>query len=104
MASTPESSFPAEPTLRLSLLKATPATGRFHQIRRHLLEADLPIVGDFRYAGQERSHRLGEILGTGTRMLLQSKALEFWHPHSGALLRIEAPLDADFLACFPALS
>ena len=29
LASTPESSFPAEPTLRLSLLKATPATGRF---------------------------------------------------------------------------
>jgi tRNA pseudouridine65 synthase len=103
LASTPESSFPAEPTLSLSLLKATPATGRFHQIRRHLLEADMPIVGDFRYAGQERSHRLGEILGTGTRMLLQSKALEFRHPHSGAPLRIEAPLDADFRACFPAL-
>ncbi|MEO5712981.1 MAG: pseudouridine synthase [Luteolibacter sp.] len=95
------STFPGDPSLILSLLKATPATGRFHQIRRHLLEVGLPIVGDFRYAGRERSFQLGEILGTGTRMLLQSKVLELQHPRTGARLRIEAPADADFLKCFP---
>lgn len=104
LATAGESSFPADLTLSLSLLKATPATGRFHQIRRHLLEVGMPIVGDFRYAGEERSHRLGEILGTGTRMLLQAKVLEFLHPHTGELLRIEAPLAADFRRCFPGLS
>jgi tRNA pseudouridine65 synthase len=90
------SSFPRDPTLSLSLLKATPLTGRFHQIRRHLLEAGMPIVGDFRYAGQERSFALGEILGTGTRMLLQAKVLELQHPRTGESLKIETTQDFDF--------
>ena len=95
-----ESAFPGDPSLILSLIQAQPASGRFHQIRRHLLAAGFPIVGDFRYAGEERSHELGRILGTGTRMLLQAKRLEFQHPHSGQPLRIEAPSDRDFPACF----
>ncbi|MEP4077874.1 pseudouridine synthase [Haloferula sp.] len=103
LAVTPEGSFPRDPTLVLSLLQARPVTGRFHQIRRHLLEADMPIVGDFRYAGMDRSYELGEILGTGTRMLLQSKALELSHPRTGASLRIEAPRDTEFSKCFPDL-
>lgn len=100
----PEASFPRDPTLSLSLLKATPLTGRFHQIRRHLLEVGMPIVGDFRYAGQERSFVLGEILGTGTRMLLHAKILELQHPRTGEALRIEAPIDEDFCRCFPTSS
>ncbi|MEO5916044.1 MAG: pseudouridine synthase [Luteolibacter sp.] len=95
------SSFPGDPALELSLIKASPETGRFHQIRRHLLEAGFPIVGDFRYAGQERSFELGEILDIGTRMLLQAKVLELDHPRTGPPLRIEAPPDADFLKVFP---
>lgn len=83
-----------------SWVEATPMTGRFHQIRRHLLEAGFPVVGDFRYAGEERSHALGKLLGTGTRMLLQSKILEFSHPNNGSPLRIEAPMDLDFLKFF----
>jgi len=89
------------PDLTLSLLEAVPQTGRFHQIRRHLLEAGFPIVGDFRYAGENRSHELGRLLGTGTRMLLQAKVLELQHPKTGGPLRIEAPADADFAGCFP---
>lgn len=101
LAVAPATSFPADRSLVLTLLKATPATGRFHQIRRHLLEAGFPIVGDFRYAGMERSHALGEILGTGTHMLLQSKSLDLQHPRTAARLHIEAPADEDFLKCFP---
>jgi tRNA pseudouridine65 synthase len=101
LAVTPEGFFLADPTLVLSLLKVTPATGRFHQIRRHLLESDRPIVGDFRYAGMERSHELGEVLGTGTRMLLQAKVLELEHPRTGQRLIIEAPQDPEFAKCFP---
>ncbi len=104
LAVAPESSFLRDPTLSLSLLQATPLTGRFHQIRRHLLAAGLPIVGDFRYAGQDRSHQLGAILGTGTRMLLQSKVLELQHPRTGQPLRLEAAADADFCRCFPGLA
>ena len=101
VAVTSEGCFAREPSLVLSLLKAAPETGRFHQIRRHLLETGKPIVGDFRYAGMDRSHLLGEILGTGTRMLLQSKILELPHPRTGDMLTIEAPLDMDFARCFP---
>lgn len=99
----PTGSFPSSLGLGLSLLKASPKTGRFHQIRRHLLGAGFPIVGDFRYAGRDRSFELGEILGTGTRMLLQAKTLELPHPHTGEVLKIEAPCDEDFLRCFPSL-
>jgi tRNA pseudouridine65 synthase len=85
----------------LSLVEAVPQTGRFHQIRRHLLHEGLPIVGDFRSAGSERSFALGELLGTGTRMLLQAKRLEFTHPRSGVAVSITAPPAPEICNCFP---
>jgi tRNA pseudouridine65 synthase len=100
----PAGSFAADPSLSLSLLKAMPYTGRYHQIRRHLLEAEMPIVGDYRYAGSDRSNELGTILGTGTRMLLQAKTLRLKHPYTGEMLHFEAPADPDFCRCFPDLS
>ena len=103
LAVSPEAFFCSDPSLRLTLLEASPATGRFHQIRRHLLEAGMPVAGDFRYAGQEGSHALGAVLGTGTRMLLKAKCLELRHPYTGLAMRIEAPVDVDFLKCFPGL-
>ncbi|BCX48008.1 tRNA pseudouridine synthase TruC [Haloferula helveola] len=96
-------SFSSDPELMLSLIEAIPATGRFHQIRRHLLDRGQSIVGDYRYAGIETSDRLGATLGTGTRMLLQAKCLELTHPRTGEPLRIEAPVDPEFAKCFPAL-
>lgn len=92
-----------DPSIEISLVEAVPLTGRYHQIRRHLLEAGFPIIGDFRYAGEERSFELGERLGSGTRMLLQAKVLELRHPHTGMPLRIEAPGDEDFSRCWPDL-
>ncbi|MGB1874096.1 MAG: pseudouridine synthase [Akkermansiaceae bacterium] len=92
-----------EKTPTLSLIEATPHTGRYHQIRRHLLDGDLPIVGDYRYAGIESCDHLGKLLGTGTRMLLQSRSLAFRHPITGQHTLIEAPPDDLFLKCFPSL-
>lgn len=77
----------------LALVEALPVTGRFHQIRRHLLHEGHPIAGDYRYAGIERCDALGAVLNTGTRMLLQAKALEFTHPMTNAEVKIEAPVD-----------
>lgn len=94
---------PGQPGLSLSLLKASPFTGRFHQIRRHLLEAGFPIIGDYRYAGYDRCNELGAVLGTGTRMLLQAKALRLRHPWTGEPLVIAAPADPDFLRYFPGM-
>ena len=66
--------------VRFSLLECIPHTGRFHQIRRHLIDVGLPIVGDFRYAGIEKSLALGQLLSTGDEMQLKSVSLRFSHP------------------------
>jgi len=78
---------------KLALVEARPRTGRFHQIRRHLLHAGHPIVGDYFYAGIERCDELSSRLDTGTRMLLQAKAITLAHPVTGDSLTITAPLD-----------
>jgi tRNA pseudouridine65 synthase len=85
----------------LSLLRALPRTGRYHQIRRHLAQAGHPIIGDFRYAGVERCLDLGESLGTGTRMLLHAESLLLPHPQTGEPLVIHAPADDSFRHWFP---
>lgn len=77
----------------LTLVEARPESGRFHQIRKHLLHAGHPIVGDFRYHDIEECIAMGEQLGIGTRMLLQAKSLELNHPMTREKLVIEAPLD-----------
>ncbi len=38
---------------KISLIEARPVTGRTHQIRVHLAESQLPIVGDFMYGGKD---------------------------------------------------
>jgi len=87
----------------ISLIEATPHTGRYHQIRKHLLHSNLPIVGDYRYAGIELSDSLGKHLTTGSRMLLQAKKLSLIHPATQEELTIETPIDPCFLKCFPTL-
>jgi tRNA pseudouridine65 synthase len=77
----------------LSVIEARPHTGRFHQIRRHLVHGGHPIVGDFRYLEEDRCHAVGEKLGIGTRMLLQAKSLNLIHPITRAPLSIEAVTD-----------
>ncbi len=85
----------------LFLIEATPHTGRTHQIRKHLLHAGIPIVGDYRYAGIGPSDKIGKQLGTGTRMLLQSRQMEFRHPATAEQTSITAPIDPMLALCFP---
>ena len=68
-----------------ALVKAVPVTGRTHQIRLHLSHIGTPIYGDFLY-------------GTpidGVRAYLHCKSLEFCHPMTGKLMKIQAPLPED---------
>lgn len=58
----------------ISLLDIHLLTGRKHQIRVHLAEHKLPIVGDKKY-GEKRS--------AARRLALHAKSLAFDHPHSG---------------------
>jgi len=77
----------------LSLVEATPATGRSHQVRVHLAEAGCPVAGDGLYGG-----------GAGVpRPLLHAWRLSFPHPRERAVVRVIAPLPADMAAFLASL-
>ena len=81
-------------TSRYALVRASPVTGRFRQIRRHLKHLSPHLVGDSSH-GDGRHNRTFRMAGVH-RMLLHAEALEFAHPVDGTPLRVEAPLDAEF--------
>lgn len=77
----------------LALIEAKPVTGRTHQIRLHLVEAGLPIVGDTMYGGPEDRAR------RNPPMALRAVGLEYEDPFSRKKVRISAPSD-EFVAQF----
>ncbi len=90
------------PVSRYALVSLEPATGRRHQLRRHLRHAGFPIIGDTTY-GQGRHNRLFRERFASHRLLLAAVALELSHPTLGTPLRIEAPPAADFARVAAAL-
>lgn len=68
---------------KISLVEAKPLTGRTHQIRVHLSEEGLPILGDLSY---------GVRFKEAERLLLHAARLELLEK------RFEAPLPEDFTA------
>ena len=82
------------PTSRYALLAASPETGRFRQIRRHLKHAFHHLIGDTSH-GDGRHTRHFRMLGIH-RMLLHAQRLAFTHPASGERVVVEAPPDAEF--------
>jgi tRNA pseudouridine65 synthase len=82
-------------TSRYALLELEPATGRRHQLRRHLAHISHPIIGDSTY-GKARHNRLFAELFGSRRLLLASVALAFEHPLTGRPISITAPPSTDF--------
>lgn len=82
------------PTSRYALLRASPHTGRFRQIRRHLKHASHHLIGDTSH-GDGRHNRNFRMLGIH-RMLLHAWRLEFRHPSDGRRLAVSAPPDPEF--------
>jgi 23S rRNA pseudouridine1911/1915/1917 synthase len=76
------------------LVEAHPRTGRKHQIRIHLAEAGMPILGDARYGGDAAA---------APRVMLHAARLRLLHPLSGASLSIASPVPADFQAVLDGL-
>jgi RluA family pseudouridine synthase len=76
-----------------ALIEAQPWTGRTHQIRVHLAQARLPIVGDTLY-GRGRPHPHAEF-----PMGLRAVELAWRDPFRRNPVRVQAPADA-FLAAF----
>ena len=104
---TPLRYFPETDT---TLVKASPLTGRTHQIRVHLFHVKHPIVGDPIYGQSiEDIHRyidkkikgIERIKNTGaSRLLLHAQSLEF--EYENEMYRIES--DKDFVQeCFEAM-
>ena len=81
-------------TSRYALLRASPRTGRFRQIRRHLKHASHHLVGDTSH-GDGRHNRAFRMAGIH-RMLLHAEGLSFVHPATGAAMQVQAPVDAAF--------
>ncbi len=71
----------------LTLLEARPRTGRTHQIRVHLADRALPVLGDRRYGGRPHA-----------RLMLHAWRLSLSHPVTGEPLTLEAPPPAGFIS------
>jgi 23S rRNA-/tRNA-specific pseudouridylate synthase len=72
-------------------IEAIPKTGRTHQIRVHLSEYGLPIIGDDFY-GAEISRRDESL----PRLMLHASELVFPHPITGIETSVKSPLPEDF--------
>ena len=90
------------PTSRYSLVEATPATGRRHQIRRHLKHIFHPLIGDVNY-GEGRHNRFFRDRFNCSRLLLHAAELTFPHPGNSRIISVKAPLDPVFAAVVDSL-
>jgi 23S rRNA-/tRNA-specific pseudouridylate synthase len=72
------------------LIEARPLTGRTHQIRVHLSEDGLPILGDTFYGARADG---------APRVMLHAASLTFPHPVHKSEVSIRSPLPEDFLQC-----
>jgi 23S rRNA pseudouridine1911/1915/1917 synthase len=95
--------------LAAALLECRLATGRTHQIRVHLASRGHPLVGDPVYlrrvpaAARLLAEAPRRALLDFPRQALHAASLGFSHPRTGAALRFEAPIPADFAALLATL-
>ena len=74
-----------------TLVKASPVTGRTHQIRVHTQYAGHPIALDDKYGDKEFDKYMQDI-GLN-RLFLHAFSIRFVHPKTGETLRLNAQLD-----------
>jgi len=90
-------------SVRYSLIKLLPVTGRRHQIRRHLAHLRHPIIGDINYGDNKQNPFFIKHFGF-KRLMLIAKKIEFSHPITKELVSIEAEFDQQWLDVFEELS
>ena len=83
------------PLKETALVEAVPLTGRTNQIRVHLWQLGLPIVGDPTYLRGLRQLGVAQTLTVSDPPLcLHAAAISFLHPTTGERVCYEAPLPA----------
>lgn len=84
------------------LVELYPRTGRTHQLRVHMSFIGHPMVGDKMYGGGPlyRSQLLGRAdIAEGpliTRQALHAHTIEFQHPRTNKMMKLDAPWPKDF--------
>ena len=91
-----------------TLVKASPITGRTHQIRVHMAYISHPLVGDPLYGGRPRppkgaSEAFINTLRGFDRQALHATMLRLYHPISGIQMEWHAPLPQDMVDLINAL-
>jgi tRNA pseudouridine65 synthase len=86
-------------SVRYSLVKLQPKTGRRHQIRRHLAHLRHPIIGDINYGDNKQNPFFIEYFGF-KRLMLMAKSINFIHPVSQKSLTIDATFDQQWQQIF----
>lgn len=79
-----------------TLVKATPQTGRTHQIRVHFSELGHPVAGDRMYGRGRLNHirddRARSLIRRMDRHFLHASSISFMHPETGGRVRLTSPL------------
>lgn len=79
---------------RYGLVEASPETGRYHQIRRHLSHLRKPILGDTNYGDRKENRLFRERFGL-FRLALHAHRLSLPHPVTGVRVSVEVEPDLD---------
>lgn len=81
----------------VSLVQASPVTGRTHQIRVHAQALGHSIVGDEKY-GEKQTNKDFKKRGMG-RLFLHAAKLSFLHPRDNKEISVECPLPEELAQC-----
>lgn len=82
-------------TTRCSLVEASPRTGRYHQIRRHLTGISHPVIGDADHGDTKFNRAFQQHAGV-TRLMLAAVRVQFVHPISKEQIIIDCSPEHSF--------
>jgi len=82
-------------SMRFSLVKARPRSGRKHQIRRHMKHISHPIIGDANHGKGDLNRFVASHFGCSGLMLAATR-LEFIHPFTNQAVIINAKVENNF--------
>lgn len=90
-------------SVRYSLIRLKPTTGRRHQLRRHLAHLRHPIIGDINYGDNKQNPFFIEEFGF-KRLMLIAKTISFNHPIHKTKITISCDFDEQWQETFKKLS